>query len=44
MAKEKYLALADLQYLWTNVIKPTLVKKTDIASTQTCEDIVDELN
>ena len=30
MSKPKYLALADLQELWTNKIKPSLPTKTTV--------------
>ena len=51
MTKEKYMALADFQSLWTNQIKPWIntnkAAKSDLptyASTETCEAIVSELN
>ena len=49
MTKEKYMALADVQSLWTNRIKPhisqTYATKSEVtqASTQTCQNIVTEL-
>ena len=51
MTKEKYMALADVQSLWTNTIKPfigqTFATKdeagVDYASVATCESIIDEL-
>lgn len=51
MTKERYMALADLQSIWNNSIKPyigeTYATKdeagTDYASVQTCEDIIAEL-
>ena len=50
MTKAKYLALADLQALWTDKIKPWInqqkADKSELpssASVQTCESIIDEL-
>ena len=46
MTKEKYMALADFQTLWTEKIKPAIpgiAGTADYASDQTCESIVDEL-
>ena len=47
MTKEKYMALADLQTLWTNRMKPTIVDfvngKVTVASVATCQSIIDEL-
>jgi hypothetical protein len=46
MTKEKYMALADFQTLWTNQIKPeipTIAGTPTPASIQTCQDIVSEL-
>lgn len=49
MTKEKYMALADVQTLWTDKIKPsiqnTYATKSDVstASVATCESIVNEL-
>ena len=48
MAKEKYMALADVQSLWTNPIKPWIAstyvnKNSDAATVDTCIDIINEL-
>ena len=51
MTKENYMALADFQTLWKNVIKPfineTYATKNEVsanfASVSTCEEIISEL-
>lgn len=46
MTKEKYMALADFQTLWTDRIKPRIPEiagNSAPASDQTCEDIITEL-
>ena len=49
MTKANYMALADLQTVWDNDLKPyvsnTYVAKTDItyASVETCRSIISEL-
>ena len=47
MTKAKYMALADLQTVWNNKMKPyiqeTYVAKSNVAAVATCESIVDEL-
>jgi len=51
MTKENYMALADVQTVWTNSIKPWITQnyatkqeaKAAHASTATCESIIDEL-
>ena len=46
MTKDHYMALADFQNIWTNVIKPAIPEiagNADYASVETCEDIIDEL-
>jgi len=51
MTKDKYMALADFQQLWSNRIKPTLYSKTEVdartiqfseTTDPASEDVVDE--
>lgn len=48
MTKERYMALDDVQTLWTDKIKPTIEtnyanKVSDVASVDTCMSIINEL-
>ena len=46
MTKARYMALADFQDLWTNRIKPqipTIAGVPTMATSATCESIIDEL-
>ena len=51
MTKDKYMALADFQQLWSNRIKPTLYSKTEVdartiqfseTTNPASEDVIDE--
>lgn len=45
MTKAKYMALADLQTVWNNKMKPFIQQQagTTHASTTTCEDVISEI-
>ena len=51
MTKENYMALADVQAVWTNSVKPWIAQNyatkqeagANYASVATCEAIIDEL-
>lgn len=46
MTKEKYMALADLQTVWDNTLKPWIqqqITPQTYASVETCKSIISEL-